>query len=95
MIFIIDALDECIEIGSENIFSLINQKIYLLPQNIKFLFTYRNISIIRVNLPPGITLYQTDLFSEKSLGDIKKYLSQRLENNPVNERYQQYCLVQT
>lgn len=88
IIFIVDALDECIEIGPRNIFSLLNKKIHLLPQNIKFLFTSRNISSIRVNLPPGISLYQTPLFREKSLGDIKKYISQRLKNNSVNEQYQ-------
>ncbi|XP_052676314.1 uncharacterized protein LOC128157746 isoform X1 [Crassostrea angulata] len=88
IIFIVDALDECIEIGPRNIFSLLNKKIHLLPQNIKFLFTSRNISTIRVNLPPGVSVYQTHLFREKSLGDIKKYISHRLENNSVNEQYQ-------
>lgn len=88
IIIIVDALDECIEIGSRNIFSLLNQKIHLLPPNIKFLFTSRNISTVRVNLPPGISVYQTHLFREKSLGDIRKYISQRLRNNSVNEQYQ-------
>lgn len=92
IIIIIDALDECIEIGPRNIFTLLNQKIHLLPPNIKFLFTSRNISSIRVNLPPGISLYQTPLFREKSLGDIKKYISQRLKNNSVNEQYQTLLL---
>lgn len=87
IIIIVDALDECIEIGSRNIFSLLNQKIHLLPPNIKFLFTSRNISTVRVYLPPGVSVYQTHLFREKSVGDIRRYISQRLRNNSVNEQY--------
>lgn len=89
MIIIIDALDECIEVGSKNIFSLLRQKIYQLPRNIKFLFTSRNISDIKGNLPPGVSVYQTPLFWKNNLNDIKKYLIKKLENNTVSEQFQE------
>ena len=89
MIIIIDALDECIEVGSKNIFSLLRQKIYQLPPNIKFLFTSRNISDIKGNLPPGVFVYQTPLFWKNNLNDIKKYLIKKLENNTVSEQFQE------
>lgn len=88
LVIIIDALDECIENGPYNIFSLLCQKIHQLPPNVKFLFTSRNISSVRVNLPPGISLYQTPFFEEKNLGDIKRYIIQRLETTSVGGQFQ-------
>ncbi|XP_061178348.1 uncharacterized protein LOC133186986 [Saccostrea echinata] len=86
LIFIIDALDECIEIGSGNIFSLLSERVHLLPANLKFLFTSRNISHIRDNLPPGMLVYHNPLFWKKKLEDIKKFIKRRLDNTTVNEQ---------
>lgn len=88
MIFIIDALDECIEIGNDNIFSLLIKKVHLLPQNIIFLFTSRNISSIRINLPPGVIVYDNPSFYENNLRDIKIYIRQRLLNDLVRKHFQ-------
>lgn len=88
MVFIIDALDKCIEIGNDNIFSLLIKKVNLLPQNIIFLFTSRNISSIRINLPPGVIVYDNPSFYENNLRDIKIYIRQRLLNDLVRKQFQ-------
>ena len=72
IIIIIDALDECIETGPNNNFSFLHEKIYLLPPQIKFLLTSRNISSIRTNLPSGIFVYKNPLFWEKKFRGYQK-----------------------
>lgn len=62
MIITIGYIDECIKIGPKNILALLREKIYLLPSNIKFLFTSRYDSKTMIYLHPDISVYDSHYF---------------------------------
>ncbi|XP_062588236.1 ankyrin repeat domain-containing protein 50-like [Saccostrea cucullata] len=87
LIIIVDALDECSESGYDSIFSLLHEKVPRFPAYIKLLFTSRNISRIRDNLPPGMIIYTNEHLKENNVEDVKRFIKNRLENTTVNRKF--------
>lgn len=71
IIIIIGSLDECIKIGQINILSMLREKIYILPSNVKFLFTSRDDSSVKANLHPDISIYDSHFFWWEEKKNIK------------------------